>query len=184
MIDKEYTIVYTTSMKEIWKPIPKYKGWYSVSNFGRIRRDAGGQGAISNKIIKGCPNKKGYLTLSLHKNKRKVFSVASLVALTFIGKRPKGFTINHKDCNKFNNYPSNLEYITNLENMRHAWKNGLFKPKKGSDNGNSKLIKNIVLKIRKEYAKGNIFQRPLAKKYRVCQRTINMIVNRITWKHI
>ncbi len=51
--------------------------------------------------------------------------VHSLVADRFIGPRPTGADINHKDGDKTNNCVTNLEYCTRAENMRHAVAMGL-----------------------------------------------------------
>ena len=56
--------------------------------------------------------------------------------------------------------------------------------KHGSQNHNAKLTEQQVLEIRRQYAKGSLTQRILAKKFNVCQRTIQCIVNRSTWTHI
>jgi hypothetical protein len=53
--------------------------------------------------------------------------VHNLVAETFIGKKPFGSQVNHKDGNKGNNTPENLEYISQKENLRHAFRTGLMK---------------------------------------------------------
>lgn len=42
------------------------------------------------------------------------------VAETFIGPRPKDAIVQHKDGNKHNNAPSNIEYLTQKENVAHA----------------------------------------------------------------
>lgn len=43
-----------------------------------------------------------------------------LVAEAVYGPCPEGYEVNHKDGNKLNNHPSNLEYITHAENIQHA----------------------------------------------------------------
>jgi hypothetical protein len=48
-----------------------------------------------------------------------------LVYIVHVGPIADGMTINHIDGDKFNNRPENLEAVTFLENMRHAYSNGL-----------------------------------------------------------
>lgn len=42
------------------------------------------------------------------------------VAETFHGKRPKNAIVQHKDGNKHNNSPKNIEYLSQKENVAHA----------------------------------------------------------------
>ena len=71
-------------------------------------------------ILKSNTDKYGYLYVDLYKNEQKQkIKIHTLMALTFIGKRPYRFTINHIDHNKQNNNISNLEYITIRENCTH-----------------------------------------------------------------
>jgi len=67
-------------------------------------------------------NKDGYLKVKLS---NKGTTVHSIVAKLFLGERPPGLTVNHKDCNKLNNHPSNLEYVSIAENLKHAIENKL-----------------------------------------------------------
>lgn len=53
----------------------------------------------------------------------------------------------------------------------------------GERQHSSKLTKDIVIKIRNEYASG-AREYHLAKKYGVRHVSINKIINRISWKHI
>lgn len=47
-------------------------------------------------------------------------SVHQLVAYAVYGVRQRNQVVNHKDNNPFNSHPSNLEYITQSENMKQA----------------------------------------------------------------
>lgn len=105
----------------MWKPIKDYEGVYVVSDNGEIasldRKDSMGRdikGHIIKPSIRGC----GYLYVTLWKNGQpKNRTVHSLVAEAFIGERPKGYEVNHKDENKNNNNVNNLEYVTRVENL-------------------------------------------------------------------
>lgn len=55
---------------------------------------------------------------------------------------------------------------------------------RGDDAPNAKLTSEQVLSIRAEYAKGEVLQTQLAKRYGVTSVTIGQIVRRGMWKHI
>lgn len=111
---------------ETWKPVPEFEGVYSVSSFGRIRRDLSRGKAIAGFILKLTPNKKGYLTVTLSNAPQKErFLVHCLVMRAFVGPCPEGKEVNHKDTIKANCHLDNLEYVTGLENMQHAVSHGL-----------------------------------------------------------
>jgi type IV secretory pathway VirB9-like protein len=72
--------------------------------------------------------KKGYLRVYLSiGSKKHTKRIHRLIALTFVENPDKKETVNHIDCNKLNNHVSNLEWMTNQENMRHAFDNGIYK---------------------------------------------------------
>ena len=72
-------------------------------------------------------NNSGYLRVSLStENKCKKFLVHRLVAEAFIPNNDNKKLVNHIDGNKQNNDISNLEWCTYSENLKHAYKIGLY----------------------------------------------------------
>ena len=99
-------------MNEEWRDIEGYEGLYQVSNLGRVKsfNYRGHKGCIG--ILKGTPDKDGYLRVVLFKNGRKDYRVHQLVAKMFIPNPENLQVINHKDENKQNNTAENLEWCT------------------------------------------------------------------------
>lgn len=100
---------------EIWKDIKGYESLYQISNKGNIFSKR------KNKNLAKTDNGKGYKLVSFHtKGKRKNFYVHRLVAEAFI-ENPNNFkTINHKDFDRSNNEVTNLEWCTQLHNVRYS----------------------------------------------------------------
>lgn len=105
---------------EEWRWIPGFENEYSVSNHGRVRSHLRKPRYLSTRSL----STNGY---SLIKLRGKTVYIHMVVAEVFLGPRPEGFEINHKDLNKTNNDVSNLEYVTHSENMEHAYRAGRFK---------------------------------------------------------
>jgi len=127
----------------------------------------------------------GYQRVILQKNcLQKQFLVHRLVAAAFIGTCPVGKQVNHLDGDKLNNQPSNLEYVTQSENMQHAYRSGLLKVICGANHCCAKLTEEDVLAIRATYAAGGVTQQKLADKYGVGDVNICNIVNRRSWAHL
>jgi hypothetical protein len=113
---------------EVWKDVVGFEGVYSISNLGRLRRDLGGTGKCKGGRILKFSVSEGYLRAQLsHRGIRTYVFVHRLVAAAFIGERPAGMEVNHKDpkTGKMDNRASNLEYCTHRENIQHAARNGL-----------------------------------------------------------
>ncbi len=130
-------------MKEIWKSIPGYEGFYEASTKGRIRsvdriivlKDRLGNDRPSlykGKVLSEYEKKYNRANIKGRKQvnlsmacKAKSCDVHRLIAFTFIP-NPKNYdTVNHKDGNSLNNCIENLEWISKSENNRHAFKNNL-----------------------------------------------------------
>lgn len=79
-------------------------------------------------MLKTDLNSSGYKRVTLmSKGKRLRIFVHKLVALTYLKKVEGKEYVNHKDGNKINNHYSNLEWVTQSENRKHAFKNKLCK---------------------------------------------------------
>lgn len=138
-------------MKEIWKDIKGYEGLYQVSNLGRVRSFPR-RGTHTNKIhiLKPGINHKGYLQVGLvNKGKSHSYKVHRLVADAFIQNLNRKEQVNHINGVKTDNRVENLEWCTNKENMKHAWKMGLRSKEKtyyhGKEHCNSVSIEQYTL---------------------------------------
>lgn len=98
---------------ETWVNVDGYGGKYEVSNLGNVR--------TGTTILKTTLNY-GYRQVGLWLDgKRVTRRVHRLVAVAFIGPSPTAeHVINHKDGVRSNNLPSNLEWVLQKENVRHA----------------------------------------------------------------
>lgn len=114
--------------------------------------------------------------------------VHAVVALAYLGAKPFGMEVNHKNGIKTDNRPENLEYVTRSGNVKHAFDTGLAKPQKGSANPYAKLTEGDVMVIRKRSIEGGRFygRKELAKEYGVSEAHIKDIVNRRrgAWSHV
>lgn len=111
-------------MLEEWRSI--LGGAYEISSEGRLRRAIPGRKTFVGKILKPHLVGSGYLAFAATINgANKPFYLHALVAEAFIGPRPEGYDINHKDGNKKNNVWTNIEYMTHSDNMYHAYEHGL-----------------------------------------------------------
>lgn len=68
----------------------------------------------------------GYLTVHVWLNGKQYLAYAHRLVWTILrGPIPEGIDINHRDGDKTNNHPSNLELVTRSENLQHAAATGL-----------------------------------------------------------
>lgn len=179
-------------MKEIWKTVKGFED-YEVSNLGKVRSKdryrnyPNGKRFHKGKILKYSINPVGYRRVHITKNKKPYHrSVARLVAIAFIpNKIPERIFVNHKNGDKSDNSVSNLEWCTQSENEKHAYKNKLKIPLKGEKHHRNKYKEELIRAIRKEYKLNpSLTHSSLAKKYNIKRRYITEILNYDVWKHI
>lgn len=97
-------------IKEEWKPITGYEGFYEVSNLGNVRSVK--RNTTKGKLLKGNPDKDGYLKVCLSKhNIRTTKPIHRLVATEFVERKEEtDIVVNHKNENKQDNRSENLEW--------------------------------------------------------------------------
>lgn len=151
-------------------------------------------GTIINKdrrhILNTHVNKKGYevSNVSYYKGDYKVKSVPvhRLVALTYIPNKDNKEQVNHIDGNKLNNNVTNLEWVTNSENIKHANETGLMdkavKKISGSKNYQAKLLDCEVQAIRDLREENNTSVTTLSKIFGVSRSGIKRIINYKSYK--
>ena len=106
--------------------------------------------------------------------KGKNLYVHRIIYRKFIGKLSSSLVINHKDGNKKNNSITNLELVTQKENVSHAlFTLGVM----------GKLSTDKVVEIRNLYAKGSKSQKEIARIYNVSKAVISAIICDRAWNN-
>lgn len=161
---------------EAWRPVPGFPD-YEVSSFGRIKSYKRG----SPKIIKDCAGNQGYRVVNLVESfrKQKTVYIHRLVALAFLGPRPEGLVVRHRDGDQNNNRLSNLIYGTQQENKEDQIAHGTHA--RGEKIGLAKLSYEAAEEIRRLYASGSYSLSQLGRLYGVAHSTIYSIVQGKTW---
>ena len=103
---------------EVWRPVLRWESYYEVSNMGRVRRIAGGQGMQAQGTCKKLtPAKSDYLVTSLNRpGIQETAYIHILVLEAFNSPKPDGLECRHLDNNKWNNWATNLCWGTSQEN--------------------------------------------------------------------
>ena len=110
-----------------WRPVVGFEG-YEVSDTGLVRsidrtmHRLNKWGTVTphlykGRMIKPWITKDGYFQLELNHGKKMV--VHRLVAMAFVP-GDFGLTVNHKNGNKTDNTPDNLEWVSAVQNTMHA----------------------------------------------------------------
>lgn len=118
-------------MGEVWKDIAGFEGLYQVSNMGRIKSIR-----FNKERIMKCTKPHGNLRSWQYRcielcvdNKRNCYMVSRLVGMAFChNDNPEvKTTINHINGVKTDDRAENLEWVSQSDNVKHAYRTGLSK---------------------------------------------------------
>lgn len=160
-------------MAEKWKKLDKY---YMISNMGRVLS------LHTDKFLNPSPDSDGYPCITIRRNGVvQTLKVHILVAGFFCDKVPGAKQVNHKDGDKSNFKESNLEWIDQPGNIKHAYDTGLMP--KGENKTLAALKEKDVEKIKRAMVAGKT-DSELAQQYDVHSGTISAIRKQKTWTFV
>ena len=153
-------------------------GMYKINEYGNIYSE------YTKNLMRPKADKDGYLSIGLKTTdgKTRMFRVATLVLVTFIGECPtsiKDPTVNHIDGNVVNNHYMNLEWMERGKNSSIRGNKGT-----GELNHEAKLSENDVLKIIKYIKMITLPIQKIGELFNVDKSTIHNIMQGKNWKHL
>lgn len=163
--------------REEWRPIVGFEGFYEVSSLGRVRSFWDGKV----KLLKPMKSPNGYSFVNLcDGNKRKASYIHALVASAFVGPRPAGSEVSHKDGRKRNNAVSNICYESHSANCKRRAEHGTAYRARGEKSASAKLTWRDIDKIFAMRAAGKL-QREIAETFGIHQGHVSHILSRRFW---
>lgn len=104
---------------EVWKDVPKWEGFYQVSNIGNVK-SLPREKRKTEKVLKLQYQKNGYYAVWFRKGRTSVKRwVHRVVALAFIREPLDYEQVNHKDKDRTHNCVENLEWLSPQDNLYH-----------------------------------------------------------------
>jgi hypothetical protein len=144
------------------------RGWedYDASDAGDIRMRKTGR-------VRALNQRAGYIRIRRRASgPRSAVLVHQLVASAWLGPCPPGHVVDHVDNDESNNRPSNLQYVTQRENIGRAARAGRC---------GKALSLEAVGEMRSLYSGARGQQIALAARFGVSVRTVHNVVTRKTW---
>jgi len=165
-----------------WRELPGFGGRYYASSAGDIwtRFNRNGRGAM---FSKDADRRIKYLNCVLRRpdGTQVTRTVHSIIAEAFLGPRPQGLYVCHRDDNPRNNAVANLYYAAPKQNTADAYRLGGIA--RGSKRSDSKLCEASVLAARDMYRSGAALA-DIADRFSVSGSTIFNAIRGKTWRHV
>ncbi|CAM8755298.1 hypothetical protein NCF_04335 [Burkholderia pseudomallei] len=173
-------------IREEWRDVVGFEGYYQVSNVGRVFSAAriivkcnGVEMTVSERFVRPRLNPSGYLIVTLSRDGKPFHKpVHQLVARAFIGPRPRGKEVAHWDGNQLNNFVLNLRYATPQENADDRVRHG--RVPRGVAHPHAKLTDEIVRMVIADARAHAVMASLLG----VSEGLVRQIRSRRIWKHV
>lgn len=169
--------------QENWRPVPGHEGAYEVSDHGRVRsldrgvwqspsdRGRGYWRRVKGQVLRPAPmTKQGHVSVCLGRGNSQC--VHSLVAAAFLGPRPEGADVCHRDGDATNNRAGNLYYGSRSQNNRDI-----------ASHGRRRLSVEQVHEARRRASEGESAT-SLAREYGVCVSNMSYILRGVYYSHV
>jgi hypothetical protein len=177
-------------MREVWKPVVGFEGFYEVSNRGRVKslaREIRAKSrwgkyqffSIRERVLAVTPDKDGYHCVMFSRGgKRSCKKIHRLVLETFDGPPPPGMQCRHLDGNLLNNTPNNLKWGTSAEDWADRFKHDVHAR---GDRMRTAKLSNAKARF---ILRSSLPHKELAKKFGVHHNLIGKVKRREIWKHV
>lgn len=167
-----YAVVVVSICGNVIKRLP-YVRWNKKNNGysfmkEKIYKQSNNRGKQRNETLEKKKKFGSYMHVEINNT---VYSVHRLVATAYIDNPELLDCVNHKNGIRNDNRADNLEWVTNSENVKHAWKNGLRDVSRMR-----KLPNSEIEKIIEERKKGISFEK-IAKQYGMRGESIRYRIN-------
>lgn len=164
-----------SALNPIYVNIIGFEGLYWINVSGEVKNRDG-------KILKTHQDRNGYHRIHLCKNASYTyFLLHRLIALHFIPNPENKPFINHKNGITFDNRIENLEWVTPIENVRHAFKTGLMSNGNGETHPACKFSNKDITEMIKLH--GKMPKNKILKKFKISNSQFYNILKLNNYSH-